>query len=355
MTYTVLREQQRTAGAVLVELAGFEVVAHYGDPAREYAAAHESVALFDNSPTGCLWLRDRDRAALLHRLSTNDIEGLEPGQGIRTVLTNHNGRIIDALLVYALADELLVVTTPQQRAAVARLLKKNIFFNDQVKIEDTSDMLCQLTLFGPQAGALLDDLTGQPISELPLHAIVVAQVGDARAWIARTLPLGGAGFALYVPIEPVNSLPMVWLTLQQAGAQPLGQDAHDLLRVEAGYPAFGRELTLDYIPLETGLWDAVSFTKGCYVGQEIIARMESRNRIAKQLRGLKLSAPVAAPASLTVEGSAAGNLTSAVQSPRYGPIALAYVRSKHAEPGTQVGIAESDVTGEVVALPFGAA
>jgi aminomethyltransferase len=133
---------------------------------------------------------------------------------------------------------------------------------------------------------------------------------------------------------------------------PLDEASFDILRVERGYGAFGRELSQEYIPLETGLLDAVSFTKGCYVGQEIIARMESRNRLAKQLRGLRLSRPAAAPGKLDVDGKEAGDLTSAVVSPRFGPIALAYVRSAHAAPGGVVGIAGSDARGEVVELPF---
>jgi aminomethyltransferase len=148
-------------------------------------------------------------------------------------------------------------------------------------------------------------------------------------------------------------MPLVWAALLQAGARPMGQAAYEVLRVEAGYAAHGHELSLEYIPLETGLHDAVSFTKGCYVGQEIISRMDSRKRLAKQLRGLRLSGLAEAPARLAVAGKEAGDLTSVVQSPRFGPIGLAYVRTAHAEPGTRVEIADSDVSGEVVALPFG--
>jgi aminomethyltransferase len=291
--------------------------------------------------------------ALLQRMSTNDLDKLQSGQGTQTVLTNHNGRIIDLLTVHMLQDQVLVVTSPQQRSAVGKLLRKNIFFNDQVRIEDANVSVGQLALYGPRSSALLDKLAVVAPDDLDMHSIAVDQVGDARAWIARALPLGGAGYILYALAE---DLPLVWTALTQAGAKPMGQAAYELLRVEAGYPAYGRELSLEYIPLETGLWDAVSFSKGCYVGQEIIARMESRGRLAKQLRGLKLSAPLdvapSAPAKLNVDGKEAGDLTSVVESPRLGPVGLAYVRTAHAEPGTMVGIAGSAVTGEVVALPF---
>jgi aminomethyltransferase len=350
MSYRVLREQQEAVGGVFVSYDGRDLAAHYGDSEAEYRAALEDVALIDSSAAGRMWLRDRDRAALLHRLSTNDIEGLEPGQGTRTVLTNHNGRIIDLLTVHVLQDEMLVVTSPRQRDAVPALLRKNIFFNDKLRIEEANVNLGQLTLYGPHSETLLDSLTPSNTSGLPLHGIMVDQVGDARAWIARTEPLGGAGYTLYMLAE---DMPLVWAALLQAGARPMGQAAYELLRVEAGYAAHGHELSLEYIPLETGLHDAVSFTKGCYVGQEIISRMHSRKRLAKQLRGLRLSGLAEAPARLAVAGTEAGDLTSVAQSPRFGPIGLAYVRTAHAEPGTRVEIADSDVSGEVVALPFG--
>ncbi len=348
MAIDALRTQQQADGAHFAP-GDPTVAAHYGDSSSEYQAVLQRIALFDAGAAGRIWLRDRDRAALLHRLSTNDIEHLTPGQGTQTVLTNHNGRIIDLLTVHAFADELLVVTSPRQGRTVLNILRKNIFFNDKVTIEDAGETLGQFALYGPHSTPLLQHLTSMLLDDLPLHAIIAAAIGDTSLWIARVKPLGRMGFALYIPAERLAS---IWTTFVQAGAQPLGQIAYDCLRVEAGYGAYGRELSLEYIPLETGLWDAVSFTKGCYVGQEIIARMESRNRIAKHLRGLKLSGNVDAPRKLVVAGNDAGDLTSVVESPRLGLIGLAYVRHAHAAPGTQVGIADSAVTGEVVTLPF---
>lgn len=367
MTFAELREQQQASGALFVQHTDGATIAHYGEPSREYQAALHGTALYDASTDGHIWMRDRDRAALLHRLSTNDINALQPGQGTQTVLTNHNGRIIALLTVHALDDQMLIVTGPQQGATVFNLLRKNIFFNDKVKLEQASADLGQFLLYGPQSAALLQELSGTPVADLPLHHIRAATIAGVSLWIARSKPIGGAGFALYAPMA---MLPTLWASLSSAGAQPLGQLAYDTLRVEAGYPATNRELSLEYIPLETGLLDAISFNKGCYVGQEIIARMESRNRLAKQLRGLTLQggglpqdwgtgdqllAPIAQlslPAKLDVGGKEAGDLTSVVYSPRFGTIALAYVRTAYATPGTSIGIASSDVVGTVVELPF---
>jgi aminomethyltransferase len=333
-----------------------------------YHAALHGAALADEGNAGRVFMRGKDRAALLQRLSTNDIARLRPGQGARTVLTTPIGRIIDVLTVHMLEEALLIVSSPGQGGLVWAHLKKNTFFNDQVSLEAAGRSHSQLALYGPAAAALLEQLSGAALSELPLHHTATIDLAGVPVLVARREPIGGASFTLYQPAEQLDA---VRDALVAAGAVPLDAGTFDVLRVERGYGAFGRELSQEYIPLETGLIDAVSFTKGCYVGQEIIARMESRGRLAKMLRGLKLikdegrttndgeSDPLAfgrssfvAPLKLEVGGKEAGDLTSVVVSPRFGPIGLAYVRSAHAAPGGSVGIAGTDVRGEIVELPF---
>lgn len=322
---------------------------------NDYQTALHGAVLYDSSAAGRIWMRDQDRASLLHRLSTNAIEHLPVGSGTRTVLTNHNGRIIDVLLVYALPDALLLLTSPQQQEPVLRLLKKNIFFNDKVQVAAATPDLHQMTLYGAQGAALLANLGADAatLGKLPLHHIHSTALAGVPVHIAVTLPLAGTGYHLLVAPEQAAALQAA---LHTAGATDLSAASYELLRVEAGYPRFPNELSLEYIPLETGLWDAISFSKGCYVGQEIIARMESRNRIAKLLRGIRFAPDAELPPlphHLSVAGKEAGDLTSMVQSPRYGQIGLAYVRAAHAEPGTVVGVQDSDVSGTVVMLPFG--
>ena len=231
-------------------------------------------------------MRGKDRAALLQRLSTNDIARLRPGQGARTVLTTPIGRIIDVLTVHVLEDALLIVSSPGQGGPVWAHLKKNIFFNDQVSLEAAGRSHGQLALYGPAAAALLEQVSGAALSELPPQHTATIDLAGVPVLVARREPIGGASFTLYLPAEQLGA---VRDALVASGALPLDADTLDVLRVERGYGAFGRELSQEYIPLETGLLDAVSFTKGCYVGQEIIARMESRGRLAKVLRGLKLT------------------------------------------------------------------
>lgn len=324
-----------------------------------YQAALDGIALYDLAACGRILLRDRDRAALLHRLSTNEIERLAPGQGCRTVLTTPIGRIIDLLTVYNLPDEqdprLLLVTSPHQGSPVYKHLKKNIFFNDQLKLEGAGEHMGQLALYGPRSGVLLSELNGLALAELPLHAVRACALAGTTGYLARSMPIGGAGWQLFLPAA---AMPAARTALAAAGAVMLDQPAYELLRIEQGYGAFGRELSLDYIPLEAGLWDAISFSKGCYVGQEIIARMESRGRLAKQLRGLRIAgdvehiAALQLPIGLSCAEKEAGALTSLADSPRFGPIGLAYLRTAYAEPGAQVLIGETGLTGRVVELPF---
>jgi aminomethyltransferase len=333
-----------------------------------YYAALNGAAFADEGAAGRIFMRGKDRAALLQRLSTNDIVRLRPGQGARTVLTTPIGRIIDVLTVHALEEALLIATSQGQGGPVWAHLKKNIFFNDQVSLEAAGRSHGQLALYGANATAVLEQLSGSTLGELGLQHTATIELAGAQALVARREPIGGTSWTLYPPAERLDA---VRDALLASGVAPIDAGTLDVLRVEHGYPAFGRELSQEYIPLETGLLDAVSFTKGCYVGQEIIARMESRGRLAKVLRGLKLTSDdrrpttdsesdpfvfgrssFVAPMKLNVDGKEAGDLTSVVVSPRFGPIGLAYVRSAHAEPGGSVGIAGTSIRGEVVELPF---
>ncbi|NJM08217.1 aminomethyl transferase family protein [Candidatus Gracilibacteria bacterium] len=331
--------------------------------APDYRAALEAVALFDASAAGRLIMRDRDRAALLHRLSTNQIEKLAAGDGTQTVLTTPIGRIIDVLTVHVLPDEeaLLLITSPVQREPVYKHLRKNIFFNDKVKVEDVSERFAELHLYGPQVWQVLDVLglvqeprTQNPeprtLSELSLFSIQRVTHAGVALYVAPIKGFTGQAVALYVPMDQKAGL---CAALLAAGATELSAASYEILRVEAGFGSYGHELSLEYIPLETGLWEAISFDKGCYVGQEIIARMESRNRMAKMLRGVRVrSGGVLTPGELRGEGKDAGLVTSVADSPRFGTIGLAYVRTAFAAAGTMLIRVDSEQSVEVFELPF---
>ncbi len=308
------------------------------------AALADGAAWRDASALGRLRLTKRDRADLLHRLSTNDVSGLAPGSGLRTVITNHNARIVDLLTVYALPEHLLVTTSPGHGPGMAKVLQRNIFFQDQVLVEDVTATTAQAEIYGAGAAAWLATLTGVDPADWPLHHVQAVEVAGAGAWLARALPLGGAGFTL---IAEADHWPAVTAAL--AALPALDDASYAALRVAAGYPAWGHELSLDYIPLEARLDDAVSFTKGCYVGQEIIARMASRGRRAKQLMALRLAAP-AAPGPLVADGKEQGTLTSVALAPDGAVLGLGYVRTEFARPGAQLATAQG-IAVEVAELP----
>jgi folate-binding protein YgfZ len=210
-----------------------------------------------------------------------------------------------------------------------------------VAVQDASAAFAQVELFGPGAAALLGETipASDEVREQTLGGVALRVIGTDY------------GFLLLVPAGDAAAVE-AWLA--EAGAAPVTQDTMEILRVEAGRPSPAHELTEDYTPLEMNLGAAVSDTKGCYTGQEVIARQITYDKITKRLVGVRLDAPVNAGAAVLAEDRRAGEVTSAVESPRLGPIALAVIKRPHFDPGTPVTLntAEGAVGGTVVALPF---
>ena len=311
--------------------------------AAEFAAAHTGAVAIRRGQEGRLRAMGRDRLDLLHRMSTNDLTSLPAGEARPTVLTTPIARIVDQLWVLNRGETVLCLTGPGRATTVRRWLAGYIFYNDKVKFEDASAELCQIGLFGVGASSVAEKL--QP------GAATLAEnrfLDDGELLVWRGRPLAGNGYTLIAPIARQDAL---WEQVLAAGARPAGEEAYELLRLEAGQPA-NLELTEDYIPLEANLWPAVNFNKGCYIGQEIIARMESRGKLARRLVGLRLAAPAAAGTVVRAapDGPAIGTITSAGELPGLGPVALAYLKTAAAEAGAQV--LAGGVSGTVAELPF---
>jgi tRNA-modifying protein YgfZ len=326
-----------------IDIAGQPVPRRYGDVVEEFAAAHHGAIVALRNHEGRLRAIGRDRLDLLHRMSTNDLTSLAAGQARPTVLTTPIARIVDQIWVLNRGETVLCLTSPGRATAVRRWLAGFIFYNDQVKFEDTGAELGQLGLFGPGAAAVAEALMPGAAGLAENHFLDAGELV-----VLRGRPMAGDGYTVVAPMPRLEAL---WGAALAAGAVPAGEDAYQLLRLEAGLPG-NPELTGDYIPLEANLWPAVDFHKGCYIGQEIIARMESRGKLARRLVGIKLAAPVAAGVEVRAHegGPAAGTITSAGELPGYGPVGLAYLKTAQAEVGTQVTIGET--SGEVVELPF---
>lgn len=298
--------------------------------ADAYRALHESAIVADRSELGVLKFTGETRLDLINRMSTQAVAQLQSGEGAATVLTTDIGRMIDRLLLYTSSDAVYALTGENNADNVARYLMRFVFFQDDFHIEDLSEETAVLSVYGLQAAERLRPLFGDAV-DLPLHHWRQLEVADTVAYLHRTDPIAGGGYFI---MGDTGDKAALWQQLVDAGITPAGERTFEYARIEAGLPRFGREITQDYIPLEAGLWDDVSFNKGCYTGQEIIARMESRGRLARKLVRLRASAPVAAGDDIEVEGRSAGTITSAADGPR-GALALGYVKTRSL--GDEVG------------------
>ncbi len=303
--------------------------------AEAYAAAHESAVLAHHPARGMLYLTGSTRLDLVNRMSTQAVLNLQSGEGAATVLTSDIGRIIDRPILYATSDAAYLLTGDDHADMLARYFMRNIFFNDDVQLKNITAETIVFGVYGPRATERLA-VAGFAETEMPLHHWRAAEIGGATAYLHRTDPIAGGGYFVTASADDREAL---LAALLAAGLPQIDEAAYDYLRIEAGLPRFGRELALDYIPLEAGLWDDVSFSKGCYVGQEIIARMESRGKLAKRLVRLRPGAPVEPGAAITAGGRPAGTITSAAGGPA-GPVALGYVRTAALNDGAALTVGD---------------
>jgi aminomethyltransferase len=342
-----LLETHRALGALL---AADGIPLHYGDQAREYRAALSSAVLMDRSHEGRLELAGRDRLDLMHRMSTNDLASLAPGQGRPTIFTTPNARILDRTTVYQRGETALVITEPGRGEAFRLYLQRNIFFNDDVRLNDLTPTTRQFALHGVTADAIAGAIDPELSALPPMHGQDV-EIARNRVFAARNRAIAGSHWTLVAPAESAGE---VFAAILEAGKPyglvTAGSLTYNVLRIRAGRPGVGRELSQDYIPLELGLWDEVSFHKGCYTGQEIIARMESRGRLAKTIVSLKLRAPIETPAPIQHEGREIGTLTSSVTAPDGEFFAIGVVKLAVAQIGVEVSVGGT-VAATIAGLP----
>jgi len=301
--------------------------------------------------SGYLRIGGVDRIEFLQRQTTNDLHLVQPGRAVLTVLTTPAARILDVLYVLPEVEALGVITLPGRNESTRRYLQSRVFFMDKVTVADLSAELAQIDLLGPDIPMFLERLGINPLLQPDQVATGVFE-GDTVQALALE-PSFGLGVRLLLPAGRITAIQTL---LEQIGATQLLDEEYSLLRIEGGLPSAGAELTEDYTPLEAGLAAAISSTKGCYTGQEVIARQVTYDKVTQHLCGLEV-ARRAHPGERVwgLEGSPVGKITSAVHSPRFGEIALAVLKRPHHEPGADVWVGErfeSAVVGRVVALPF---
>lgn len=318
---------------------------------QDYLALTESVGLFDRSQVGRLDVSGADAIDLLNRLSTNDLTYLSTGQILPTILTSNKGRILDVLYVLGLQDTLLVFTGSNNQRKVMEWIDFYTITED-VSIRDITNETAMLSLVGPRALEFLIDLAPSKLSQLSLHQATESSIGDSRVTIVRTDCFSLPGYDI---VMDVNNAGHVVKEITKHGKKTnlrhvSNHKALEIVRIERGVPSTNAEIAEHFNPLEAGLKKFISFNKGCYVGQEVVARLNTYDKIQRRLVSLQWDSPsrklLAPGISLSAQGKQVGLVTSLIEVPwQKKSIGLGYVRKMHAQAGT---ILSSNHTGEEV-------
>lgn len=315
-----------------------------------YAAVQDHVAIANRSDWGRVRISDADRVRFLHNQTTNDFQSLAAGQGCDTVFVTSTARTIDLVTAYVGDASILLLTSPGLQSTLIDWMDRYIFFADKVKLEDITEQTFAYTVLGPKADEIMTTLGASAIVGQPPHTHKnLALVGDlAGIDIQITV---GTGLALpgYTLLGAKDQADACWQALQSLSAVTVDAATWEQLRIEQGRPKPGQELTDDDNPLEAGLWQTISFEKGCYIGQETIARLNTYDGVKKNLWGLKLSGPVEAGTPLTLEDKKVGKVTSVVETPD-GFRGLGYVRTKAG--GAGLTLQADNTSAEVIDVPF---
>ena len=318
------------------------------NPGSLFTDGQTNTAFYEQEKPGYLRIAGDDRLAFLQRQTTNDINLLSPERSLVTVLTSPGGRILDVLRVIDEDGAFSILTLPRQGEQTFNFLSSRIFFMDKVSLVDASQEICQIDLLGPGASEFLHALGAirNPQDNETL-TIKIAKT-PVRVFFQRN-----TGHHLLIPKEICHQ---VLNELENNGAAPLSPESYEIMRIETGLPAAGNELTEDYTPLETGFQWTVSDNKGCYTGQEVIARQVNYDKITRQLIGLLMSdVPQIGDTLYPLDKKQPiGKITSMALSHRFGPIALAIVKRPFHQPGNELVThdEEQSITAVTTALPF---
>ncbi|ABF87273.1 glycine cleavage system T protein [Myxococcus xanthus DK 1622] len=344
------------AGARFGAVGGRETVAGYGDSEGEYRAAKASVALHDASYRETLRITGEDRASYLHGMVTQEVNNLPVGTAAYAAMVTVKGAMVADARILKREPDLLLDLEPGTGAKVREFLDKYLISED-AELHEATGELALLRLLGPRTEDVLSAALGSPHAPLSHHAARTATLAGQEVWLLGSTAIEPHGVDVWVPRAGLED---AWRALSEAGAahglKPLGFEALELLRVEAGVPRYGQDMVDTTIPLEANLANAISYNKGCYIGQEVIARATFRGHMNRKLTGLLLGDADVAPGTELRRGEKkVGWLTSVVQSPVAGQrVALGYVHRDSLEPGTELTLAAGPATVKVASLPFSA-
>jgi folate-binding protein YgfZ len=348
-----LHDLHARLGAGFGAADGHPVVLHYGDADAEHAAIRRQAGLHDRSPRGVVAATGRERAAFLQGMLSNDVKSLAPGQSCPAAFLDAHGKIVALMRVHCLADRLLLEMDHHLVAPTLAALDR-FLISERVEFEDASAEHGVATLAGPAARAALEQVAGGALPDLRPgdHAAVTVDGTPVRA--VRSEDTGEEGYDLWTAPEGLAPL---WERLVAAKVQPVGSEAWDVVRVEAGVVRHGVDVDAGTLLLEAPLEGFYSLSKGCYIGQEVVARITYRGHVNRRVVGFRLagSRVPARGATVTAEGREVGRITSPVRSPALGVVALGTIRRESAEPRTPVEVevaGGAPIPAAVAALPL---
>lgn len=350
-------EREKAAGAVFTESFGVELPEHFGDPVAEYEAAQAVAGLVDMSFRGMIELTGSDRLRWLNGQITNEVKDLKPGEGKLAAVLNVKGHILADLAAYGLPASVWIDVS-RDRAQVVRDAFDRYIVADDVMAGNASDRYGHLMVVGPGAQRFMAEVVGDGVKDLPAWHHAEVLIGGLRVRIIATRWLGMPGYDVIVPADAAGSL---WENLANLGLArglcPVGMAALEVLRVEAGWPWYGVDFDDSNLLMEALTPNHVSFTKGCYLGQEVVIRVEHQGHLNKKLMGLLVSGAIvpSAKADILSGERKVGTVTGAVFSPALQRvIALGYVRRECWDPGTKLRIISGgqSLDAEVTEIPF---
>jgi folate-binding protein YgfZ len=337
-------------GSGLAPYAGAETAADFGDVEREFAAITTGVGVYDLGWRAKIKVTGEDRVRWLNGMVTNNVKDLGSGRGNYNFVLSAQGRILGDMYIYNRGEDLLLDTERSQVEALLKVLNHFIIMDD-VELTDISEQLTSIGVQGPRAEETLKAIGILPDCADPLV------VCDVR-WSGHRLSATRMANPDYVTYElwlAPGIAPALWDALVSQGAQPVGTAALEKFRVLAGVPRYGVDITERYLPQETNQESALNFSKGCYIGQEIVERIRARGQVHRGLQGFVLDTTVERGTKIMVAGKESGEITSVarVRLPQSGEekvLALGYIRREVEKPGTVIDAA--GVRGKVAELPF---
>ncbi|HEY3198750.1 MAG TPA: aminomethyltransferase family protein [Nitrospirales bacterium] len=359
MKRSSLHDDHAKRGAIFVEQSGWEVPDHYGDPAAEYSAVRNGAGIMDLASRGRIRVTGEDQVKWLQSIISNDILPLAPGQGIYSTFLTHKGKILAYFRVYQLGDALLIEDVGETGDATFSALRKFLLFGTKAKMENCGESWGQLLISGPKTLDLIRSTFGTDISSLKPLAFERLEIEGYPALLIRSEETGETDINILVPSGGLRAVwDRLWAVGNSMGLKPIGRQALEILRVEAGLPKMGQDLTEEIVPPEANLeGKSFSLSKGCYPGQEVVARMDTYGSVRRRLVGLTLldSAVPVSGAKLYSGDREVGWVSSAVLSPSLGKvIALGFPLRDFTKPGTELEL-ETDghrVRATVQELPF---